>query len=268
MMAAGSLATMMLGAAEAKAQGDAKLPNAPSSQSGQTPEPVAGDAIYAPLAAGPASAKQKLETYVVLTFGPRAVVSPAFTAAIRMARPPSGYPREWKDGAEAFGRNYGEALASKVALQTGRTGVAILLHEDFRYRRSETATGFGRLAHAIGYTFVDSSDDGHRRLAVANFAGAAAGGFTAAAILPDGYNSVGDGAKDSATRFGGLVFSNVAREYAPSIAKLFRGAHLPFPHLPIPEWYTKSLGVSRPVAPVPATVPAAGAPAGAPPVTP
>ncbi len=236
-----------------------KLPDAPSAQpqvGQQGPEAVAGDAIYAPLAVGPATAKTKLETYVVLTFGPRAVVSPAFSAAFRMARPPSGFPRDWKDGAEAFGRNYGEALASKVALQTARTGTAIVLHEDFRYRRSETAKGFGRLLYAIGYTFVDSSDSGHRRLAISNFAGAAAGGFTAVAILPDGYNSTGDGVKDSATRFGGLVFSNVAREYAPDIAKLFGGHFLP--HLPIPEWYTKSLRVARPVpVVVPAVAPAA-----------
>ena len=225
-----------------------KLPDAPSTvvATPPVPEPVAGDAIYAPAAIGPDSTKIKLEIYLVLTFGPRAVVSPAFTAAIRMARPPSGFPRDWRDGAEAFGRNYGEALGSKVAFETGRYGTAILLHEDFRYRRSPTATGFGRLFHAVGYTFVDQSDSGQRRLAVANFVGAAAGGFTAAAILPDGYNSAGDGAKDSAARFGGLAFSNVAREYSPEIARGFRALHLPFPRLPVPEWYTKNLSVARP----------------------
>ena len=248
-----------------QAQQTAQLPDAPSAAAPTppVPEPVAGDAVYAPAAVGADSTKVKLETYLVLTFGPRAVVSPAFSAAIRMAHPPGAFPRDWKDGAEAFGRNYGEALGSKVALETGRYGTAILLHEDFRYRRSPTATGFGRLFHAIGYTFVDQSDTGHRRLAVSNFVGAAAGGFTAAAILPDGYNSAGDGAKDSATRFGGLAFSNVAREYAPEIARAFRALHLPFPRLPVPEWYTKNLSVAQParnapVPPAPASSPAPG----------
>ena len=238
-------------AAQAPATPPATLPDAPPPQ---VPESRAGDAIYAPVAVGADTTRLKLQEYVVLTFGPRAVVSPAFTAAIRMARPPSGFPRDWKDGAEAFGRNYGEALGSKVALETGRYGTAILLHEDFRYRRSPTATGFGRLFHAIGYTFVDQSDSGHRRLAVANFVGAAAGGFTAAAILPDGYNSVGDGAKDSAARFGGLAFSNVTREYSPEIARAFRALHLPFPHLPVPEWYSKNLIVARAPSVTPASV--------------
>ena len=248
------------GAGTLQGQQAGKLPDAPSTVASTppvpVPEPVAGDAVYAPAAVGVDSTRTKLETYVVLTFGPRAIVSPAFTAAIRMARPPGAFPRDWKDGAEAFGRNYGEALGSKVALETGRYGTAILLHEDFRYRRSPTATGFGRLFHAIGYTFVDQSDSGHRRLAVANFVGAAAGGFTAAAILPDGYNSAGDGARDSASRFGGLVFANVTREYSPEIARAFRALHLPFPHLPVPEWYTKNLSVARPAGP-PAPSPAA-----------
>ena len=239
-----------------KAQTATPLPETPKPQQAAVPEAAAGDAVYAPLAVGPDSAKVKLETYLVVTFGPRAIVSPAFGAALRMARPPSGFPRDWRDGAEAFGRNYGEELASKVALETGRYGVGLLLHEDFRYRRSATATGVGRLLYAIGYTFVDSSDDGHRRLAVANFAGAAAGGFAAAALLPDGYNSVGDGAKDAATRFGGLAFSNVAREYSPEIFRVVRALHVPFPRLPVPEWYTKRLVVTKPGA-VPVRGPAA-----------
>ncbi len=254
------------GAAGMHGQAAAPLPDAPSATlaAPPVPEPVAGDAIYAPAAVGPDSTKTKIETYVVLTFGPRAVVSPAFVAAFRMAKPPQYFPNDWKHGAEAFGRNYGEDLGSKVALETGRYGTAILLHEDFRYRRSFTATGFGRLVHAVGYTFVDQSDSGHERLAVSNFVGAAAGGFTAAAILPDGYNSVGNGAKDSAARFGGLVFSNVAREYSPDIERVVRKLHVPFPRLPVPEWYTKNLSVAGPgavaVAPAAPARPAASTP--------
>ena len=224
------------------AQQDKKLPDAP------VPEPRAGDAIYAPLAVGdtPPTLKTQLETYVVVTFGPRAVVSPAFTAAFKMAFPPKGYPRIWRDGAEAYGRNYGDAIVSKVSLQTARYGTGILLHEDFRYRRSPTATGFGRLGHAIGYTFFDSGYSGHRRLALANLFGAASGGFVGISYLPDGYNDPGDGARRFASRFGGLVFSNVAREYAPEIGKFFQAIHLPFPRLPVPEWYTKDIRVARP----------------------
>jgi hypothetical protein len=142
------------------------------------PEPLAGDSLFAPLAVGtvPDSFKIKTESYVVVTFGPRAMIAPAFSAAFKMARPPNGYPRQWEDGGGAFGRNYGAALGERVASETARYGAGALLHEDFRYRPSK-ARGMARLFHAIGYTFVDTSDSGHRTLAVANFAAAAAGGF-------------------------------------------------------------------------------------------
>jgi len=226
-------------AAPQNLQGATKLP--------PDPEPVAGDSLYAPIATGtgPESLKIKTESYLVVTFGPRALVAPAFSAALKMARPPSGYPRQWVDGGAAFGRNYGAALGSKVALETGRYAAGALLHEDFRYRPS-TEKGIARLFHAIGYTFVDESDSGHRTLAVANFAGAAAGGFVGNLYLPDGYNSPGDGAKHFATRLAGFAGTNVSREFAPEIYRVVQKLHIPFPRIPVREWWTNGWSVSRP----------------------
>ncbi len=213
----------------------------------EAPEPIAGDSWYAPLAEGkrPQSLKLKTESYLVVTFGPRAMISPAFSAALKMARPPAGYPREWLDGGAAFGRNYGAALGNRVALETGRYAAGALLHEDFRYRPSGKQ-GASRLFYALGYTFVDRNDSGHRTLAVANFAGAAAGGFVGNLYMPDGYNSPGDGAQNFEGRFVGFAMTNVTREYAPEIFRATRKLHAPFPRIPMPEWWTKNLTVSRP----------------------
>jgi hypothetical protein len=35
-------------------------------------------------------------------FGPRSIFTNAFSSGIRMANPPSRYPREWRAGAEAY----------------------------------------------------------------------------------------------------------------------------------------------------------------------
>ena len=241
-----------------------KLPEAPAAQSSPVqkvaprsgeavdqsepvPEPVAGDSWYAPVARGrgPESLKLKTETYLVVTFGPRAMFSPAFSAAMKMARPPAGYPSDWLDGGPAFGRNYGAALGSRFALETGRYATGVLLHEDFRYRQSGKQ-GAARLFYALGYTFVDSSDSGHRRLAVANFAGAAAGGFAGNLYLPDGFNTAGDGAKNFEGRFVGFAATNVMREFAPEIFRVTHKLHVPFPRIPFPEWWTKKPSVARP----------------------
>jgi hypothetical protein len=253
--------SIAIGNAGSQTAPSATLPDAPSAQSPAPqsapsqnaaplppdPEPIAGDSWYAPIAKGraPESLKLKTESYLVVTFGPRAMVAPAFSAAMKMARPPAGYPSDWLDGGPAFGRNYGAALGSRVALETGRYAAGALLHEDFRYRPSGKQ-GVARLFYALGYTFVDRSDSGRRRLAVANFAGAAAGGFVGNLYMPDGFNSAGDGARNFEGRFVGFAMTNVTREFAPEIYRATHRLRVPFPRIPVREWWTKGLTVSRP----------------------
>ena len=256
--------SIAMGSANGQGTPVAALPDAPAAQSSvvqeaapqsgeavdqsePVPEPIAGDSWYAPLAANkrPQSLKLRTESYLVATFGPRAMISPAFSAAMKMARPPVGYPPEWLDGGPGFGRNYGAALGSRFAFETGRYATGALLHEDFRYRPSGKQ-GVARLFYAIGYTFVDRSDSGYKRLAVANFAGAAAGGFVGNLYLPDGFNTPGDGARNFEGRFVGFATNNITREFAPEIYRATHKLRVPFPRIPLPEWWTKGLTVSRP----------------------
>ena len=104
----------------------------------QPPVPAAGDPLYAPVVTsrGPQSLHERFMAYAIVTVGPRSLFVPPVYAAIRMADPPSAYPRDWRLGAGAFGRNYGNALASRASLETGRFLTGALLHEDFRYRPS------------------------------------------------------------------------------------------------------------------------------------
>jgi hypothetical protein len=207
----------------------------------KAPVPFEGDALFAPLAVGdgPETAKQRFEGWSVLTFGPRALVSPAFAAGFRMAHPKAAYPKTWKDGGGAFGRNYGDALASKAALETGRFATAALLHEDFRYRPS-TGRRWVRVRHAIWWTFEDQSNDGQRRFAFANVVGAAAGGFTGNAYLPPGFDNVAHAGERSALRLGLLALENVDREFAPEIVRVVRKIHLPLGNGGlVPEWWVR-----------------------------
>jgi hypothetical protein len=66
----------------------------------------------------PLTTEQKFRFYTHQTFGPPAAFAPAFGAAIRMANPPSDYPRDWKDGGGAFGRLYGSTLATQTTKHT------------------------------------------------------------------------------------------------------------------------------------------------------
>ena len=179
----------------------------------------------------------KFMAFAVTTAGPRALVGPAFPAAIRMANPPSHYPNDWRQGAEGFGRNYGDQLATVATLQTGRFVVGAALHEDFRYHPSTSTNFFVRTGHALSYTLVDRSDDGHVRPAVANLVGLGGGSYVGMSYLPPGFNDVTHANQTLVFQFSRLVGSNIGSEFAPDIFRFLAEHHLPRPKIPIPEWW-------------------------------
>lgn len=205
------------------------------------PVPAPGDALYAPIATAdnPASLHQKFIEFVILTSGPRALMFPLIPSAIRMVNPRDGYPREWRLGAGAFGRHYGDALATQSAKETGRFLASALLREDFRYRPSTSKNLLARGFHAIAFTFVDKSDSGENRIAIANFVGAGASGFVGNLYLPRGFNNLSHAEARSAIAFAEFASQNILREFAPDLSRITRKLHLPFPRVPFPEWWMK-----------------------------
>lgn len=238
------LLTAISGAVQLRAQAQPKTEVAETGKGTTVVEPpVIGprDPIFGPVATSgkPQTQQERLGDYMVETFGPRSLMGPAFSAGFRSISPKSHYPREWKFGAEAFGRNYGDAYAGRVSEQTARYVTAALLHEDFRYRPSVSTSPVARLAHAVAFTFVDRSDSGANRLAVSNFAAAGARGLVGVSYLPTGYDDLSHAGSRAAIAFAGLAGQNVAREFAPDLFKLTRKLHIPFPRVPLPEWWVK-----------------------------
>jgi hypothetical protein len=140
-------------------------PNAPSSQtttqasgdSSEIGQPVAdppSSSAIDPVPVQPAPATRagfgfegKFRYYLAETyFNPSAVTAPAFRAGLRMANPPgkraTQYPAEWRQGAEAFGRNYGDAFAERVSFQTARFVTGAITREDPRYIPSSSSVEF------------------------------------------------------------------------------------------------------------------------------
>jgi hypothetical protein len=164
------------------------------------------------------------ETYL----NPSAFTGPAFRAGIRMANPPgkglTQYPPEWRQGTEAYGRNYGDAFAQRVTFQTARFATGVITREDPRYHPSTSHNVFARSLHALGYTFVDRSDSGHAMPALSNFVGAAAAGFVGNAYLPAGYDNVTHAGQRATLQFGFTAAGNLFREFAPQIPTPIRVA--------------------------------------------
>jgi hypothetical protein len=166
----------------------------------------------------------KFRYYVNETYlNPSVFTAPAFRAGIRMANPPgkgaTRYPPEWRQGAEAFGRNYGDAFAQRVTFQTARFATGIITHEDPRYIPSSSRNVLARSLHALTFTFVDRSDSGRAIPAFSNFVGATAAGFVGNAYLPSGFNSATHAGQRATLQFGFTAAGNLFREFAPQMPR-------------------------------------------------
>jgi hypothetical protein len=203
-----------------------------SSAGGQLLNPLSF--LPAPMTREPLTAEEKLSVYVHRTFGPPALILPAFGAGLSMLNPPSHYPREWKDGTQAFGRNYGNIVATVTARETASMLASVALHEDPRYRPSGSTNVLYRAFHALSYTVVDRSDSGKRTIAVSNFAGAAAGGLIGMAYLPNGFNDAAHAQQRMAMQFATVAIHNLAAEFQPQWGPIVRKLRIP---KLLPEWW-------------------------------
>jgi hypothetical protein len=184
----------------------------------------------------PMSAKQKFSWYRRHSFDPGSLLIPALPAAIIMADSPKHYTRDWRDGGAAFGRNFGDCLATELAANAGRYVAGTLAHEDPRYYPDRSKNGFHRIYHALAFTLIDRSDTGRPTLAISNLAGSAAAGFVGMAYLPAGYNdTIHAGQRASGTLGGyvptllvGYATGNLLSEFTPEFKWLGRKLHIPF----------------------------------------
>ena len=171
--------------------------------------------------------KGKLRYFAIESFRPGIYPVAAFYDGLTMANPPKAYPPEWRQGLPAFARNYGDFMASWASVQGGKFVVASLVGEDPRYYPSRSKNFFARTFNAVRYAVIDRGDNGHPRLALANVAGAFAGGFVGNAYLPDPYANTSHGLSRSALALTGFITSNLADEFRPEIHRVAKKLHLP-----------------------------------------
>jgi hypothetical protein len=151
-----------------------------------------------------------------------------------MLNPPSHYPRDWKDGSDAFGRLYGYKVADRTSRETAQFLTGFLLHEDPRYQRSTGTNPLRRTLHALAFTVFDKTDSGRTTLAASNFASAAAGGFVGMGILPDGYSDLTHAEQRMASEFLQIAIGNIATEFEPQWGPWAKKLRLP---KILPAWW-------------------------------
>jgi hypothetical protein len=227
---------------ETKSPRAADLPDAPQPQdqsnppsSASHPQDANSAVLFLPVATSHRlSLSDKFTIYAHQTFGPPAVILPAFRAGVGMANPTKHFPREWKDGAGAFGRLYGDSIATVTSQRTARFLTGVALHEDPRYVRSNSKNPLMRTMHALEFTFIDKTDSGRSTIAFSNFAGAAAGGFVGRAYLPHGYNDLTHAQQRMTMQFTSIAIQNIAAEFQPQWGPIVRKLRI---QKLLPEWW-------------------------------
>jgi hypothetical protein len=227
---------------------DAPMPQAQTQEQDQAqdqppPSPAASGThlnqfpILSPgMTRAPLTFQDKFVIYAHKSFGPPAVILPAFGAGLGMLNPPSKYPKDWKDGASAFGRNYGYRLADRTSRNTAQFLTGAIFHEDPRYLRSTSSNPFVRTVHALAFTVFDKTDSGRTTFAASNFASAAAGGFVGMGILPNGYNDVTHAEQHMASEFLQIGLGNVLTEFEPQWGPWAKKLRIP---KILPGWWVR-----------------------------
>lgn len=160
----------------------------------------------------PMTRSERAAQYVHALFGSEAFVLSAAHAGVAQLR---NSPHEWGQGAEGFGRRYGNAYAKRIIAQTIENGLAFGLHEDNRYFRSEKH-GIGRLGYAITSVLLARHDDGSRFISISVIGGAAGSAFISRAWQPRSITSMGNGARSFGIGMGVRAGLNIGREFMPN----------------------------------------------------
>jgi hypothetical protein len=179
-------------------------------------------------------AYDKFYIYVHEAYGPPAVILPTIGSGLGMINPKRAYPKEWKDGAGAFGRLYGDSLARNTSKSTAEFLTDAILHEDPRYLRSKSTGALGRTFHALAFTLFDKTDSGKTTLAISHFAGAAADGFVGMAYRPAGFNDLTHAGQRMTVSVGATAIGNIFNEFEPEWGPLYEKLHIP---KILPTWW-------------------------------
>ena len=172
----------------------------------------------------PLTASERLRLYLKRTYGPLSIVQSAAGAGISQWR---GAPKEWKQGAEAYGDRFGNSYAKHVIRGTLEYGASALLHEDNRYVPSLDTGFLKRTRHAIASTFVARNDAGHEHFAYSRFGSALGAAFISRIWQPPSRSGAGDGLYSFGITMANGMGWDILREFWPDVRRGFKKTIFP-----------------------------------------
>ena len=165
----------------------------------------------------PLTASERLRLYLTTTYGPLSIVHSAAAAGISQWR---DAPKEWKQGAEAYGDRFGNSYARHLIRGTLEYGASAILREDNRYVPSLDTGFWKRTRHAVASTFVARNDAGHEHFAYSRFGSALGAAFISRTWQPPSRNGAGNVVYSFGITMANGIGWNIFREFWPDMRRL------------------------------------------------
>jgi hypothetical protein len=157
------------------------------------------------------SERAKVRSYLFDTFGPYPVAGAAIFGAFDQV---DKTPREWGNGAGAYGERVGSDFGIAMVTTTTRYALAEAFREDTLYYRCECSGVLRRLGHAVISTVTARyGDDGYRRLSFAAVVAPYVGSMTAVYGWYPGRYGAADGMRMGSYALLAFAGGNIAREF-------------------------------------------------------
>ncbi len=161
----------------------------------------------------------KLRLHAESTYSPAAILGIAVYAG---GMQQADAPKEWGQGAGAYGKRFASTLAWSGIHSALAFGLDSTLHQDPRYFRS-LETGFWRRSgHALRGTLLTRTDRGGETISTWRIGSAYGAAFLSNQWYPDRLNTVRLGMIEGSVTLGLGFFSNLGVEFWPDIKNKLR----------------------------------------------
>jgi hypothetical protein len=165
---------------------------------------------------GPLDVTGKLLYHAESTYSPTAMLG---IAAYAGALQEYNAPREWGQGAGAYGKRFSSTLAWSGIHSTLAFGLDSTLHQDPRYFRSQEKGFWRRAGHALRGTLLTRTDSGGETLSTWRIGSAYGAAFLSNEWYPDRLNTVRWGLIDGSMTLGFAFASNLGVEFGPDFKR-------------------------------------------------
>jgi len=158
----------------------------------------------------------KLRFHASNVYSPLSMVGIAAYAGILQA---DNAPREWGQGASAYGQRFGSTLAWSGIRNTLAFGLTSTLRQDPRYFRAGSGGCWRRTGHAVRGTILTRTDKGGETFSTWRFGSAYGAAFLSNQWYPDRLNTTRLGFIYGSATIGLDMVRNLGLEFWPDIRK-------------------------------------------------